>query len=344
MITFVVNRMCLRMTSRLSTLLSVLLCLLLNAGGLAAETSDTKLSASDWLDRMQSAAVQTNYRGTFVFSRGEMSSAMQIVHRYHQGMEQERMKQLDGEMGEIIRNGSEVMCILPGNRVVKVEQNPFSNKVVEAFSGFMPAHQFYSLSLDGEDRLIERKAVKLAISANDENRYSYMLWLDQQTGLLMKSSLLDLQGHELERFHYTQLDFPDSIDASELKPSTEGGVVSHEIIPAVKKDLKWPGNMKWKVAWVPPGYHRIMRGDKPGQNALLYSDGLATYSVFVEQVEEDMMPDGASMVGALVAYSLKLHSGPHHYHVTVVGEIPAMTAMKVAESVEPIMTGVSEDD
>ena len=302
----------------------------------SADQSITQ-SAEYWLEKMQDAAAKVNYRGTFVFSRGEMTSSMQIVHRYTDGLEQERMKQLDGEMGEIIRNGSEVICILPGNRIVQVEPDQFSNKVVQAFSGFMPDHKYYSLQLVGFDRLVERSTVKLAISANDQNRYSYSLWLDQQTGLLLKSSLLDHSGVELERFHYTQIDFPLDISPDELKPSSHGGAVTHEMIPPVKKDFMWPGAMDWDVSWVPPGYEQVKRGAKASNNVMLYSDGLATYSVFVEKVASDMMPNGASMVGAMVAYSLKLSSDEHHYNVTVVGEIPAMTAMMVAESVKPSM-------
>jgi sigma-E factor negative regulatory protein RseB len=71
---------------------------------------------------------------------------------------------------------------------------------------------------------------------------------------------------------------------------------------------------------------------------MLYSDGLATFSVFVEQIESNSMPIGASVVGATVAYHHRVMEGSHHYGVTVMGEVPAMTAMMVAESVRPTMT------
>lgn len=301
----------------------------------AAGTSE--LHPNQWLERMQRAAIEENYRGTFMFSRGDMMSSMRIVHRFQDNLEEERLTQLDGEMGEIVRRGKEVMCVLPDNRVVKLEQNKVANKVVQAFANFMPNHAFYELKLDGYDRLVNRPTVRLAVKARDMHRYSYLLSLDKETGLLLKSSTQKADGKELEHFQYTQISFPDDITDSELNPIENGEFVTHEMIPAIKEDQHWPSHTMWKVTWTPPGYMQVNATDEPGDNVILFSDGLATYSVFIEMIEKDLMPEGASMVGATVAYAQKLAHGDHQYAVTVVGEIPAMTAMQIAESVRPKM-------
>lgn len=316
-------------------------CLLLALAPGLSLSADSGGDATDepmvWLQRMQEAAVQTNYRGTFVFSRGKMSSTVEVVHRYKDGLEEERLTQLDGEMGEVIRRGGEVMCVLPDNRVIKVEKDPISNRLVQAFSGFMPEHGYYRLSHDGIERIIGRPAVKLALKAQDKNRYSYQLWLDQPTGLLLRSVLL-YEGRELEHFRYSVIEFVEQIADEELRPMSEGQLVDHQIIPSAQKDAAWPGEMSWRVTWVPPGYESLAGGSEPGTNVMLYSDGLATFSVFVEQVEPDAMPVGASMVGATVAYYHEVLGKENNYGVTVMGEIPAMTAMMVAESVQPAFT------
>jgi len=299
----------------------------------ASETEEPMV----WLESMQKAAVETNYRGTFVFSRGEMSSTVQVVHRYQDGVEEERLTQLDGAMGEVIRRDREVMCVLPNNKVVKVEQDSITNSVVQAFSAFMPTHEFYQLHYIGPARLIGREAVKLFVEAQDKNRYSYQLWLDRQTGLLLKSSLQG-DGAELERFHYAEITFTDAITDEDLNPMSKGEVIAHEVVLSSNKDQAWPGGIAWKLDWVPPGFEPMAVHKDPGENVMLYSDGLATFSVFVEQVERDSMPVGASIVGATVAYFHKVTDGSHHYGVTVMGEVPAMTAMMVAESVKPLMT------
>ena len=117
--------------------------------------------ALDWLMYMQTASLEQNYQGRFVFSRGPMSSAMSIIHQYSDGVEKERLKQLDGEMGEIVRDGERVMCVFPDNRVVEVESSPISHNFTNKFVGFMPGKSQYALSVVGKDRMIESSLVLL---------------------------------------------------------------------------------------------------------------------------------------------------------------------------------------
>jgi len=301
----------------------------------AEQTLSPSLSAEQWLKRMQKASIEENYRGTFMFRRGGMSSAMSIVHRYSNGVESERLKQLDGEMGEIIRQGESVMCIFPDNRVVQVAQNEFENKFSKNFSNFIPGQGQYDLIISGQERMADRSCIIIDIRAKDSNRYSYRIWLDKEFGLLLKSVTLNEKEFELENFQYTQVDFPGSIDDLELAAKIEGDIVKHEMIPTVAKDLSWPSDLMWDVSWVPIGFQEINGEHLKGENVMVYSDGLATYSVFIEKVKDDAMPQGASQVGATVAYAIQREVAPHQYSVTVIGEIPPMTAMKVADSVHP---------
>jgi len=302
-----------------------------------AENYSSENTPEQWLEKMQSASMEENYQGTFMFSRGQMSSSMSIVHRYQNGEEQELLKQLDGEMGEIVRQGNQVMCVFPDNRVVQLEKAQYSNKIVQSFSNFMPDQKNYQLQSLGECRQVERPCIKLAIKAVDEHRYSYFLWLDKETGLLLRSALTNNEGVDLERFQYTNITFPDEISDKALEPMNSGSLIKHVMIPAVQKDMSWPSKMMWKTDWAPSGFMSINGKDPLGGNVLVFSDGLANYSVFIEKTEDDMMPEGASQVGATVAYAQTLTFNSHQYSVTVIGEIPAMTAMLVAESVKPKM-------
>ena len=109
------------------------------------------------------------------------------------------------------------------------------------------------------------------------------------------------------------------------------------MISTEDKGLAWSHEMMWGVSWLPQGYMKINGQQRQGEHVMVYSDGLATFSVFVESVGKGAMPEGASQVGATIAYSLERNIKGHDYHVTVVGEIPAMTAMNIAKSVEPSM-------
>ncbi len=300
-----------------------------------------------WLKRMVNAMQTQNYRGVFVYSRGSVSSSMKVIHRYKEGVDRERLVQLDGEMGEILRTGDEVICVLPGNRVVSLEQNIPTGPFAGAFSRtLMPKKDNYMISIKGEDRVAGHLAVKIAVMAKDGYRYNYLLWLEKTTGLLLKSTLIDLNGQVLERFHYTSLELAADITDAELEPSRAGEVFSHETVPAVKASSDWPDNMGWKVDWLPQGFMQVNKvitdnradnGEVNQGNIQVFSDGLASFSVFIEKPGKGNMPEGASVVGATVAYAHRLKWKNHDYMVTVVGEVPVTTAMKVAETVVPEM-------
>ncbi|KZY36667.1 hypothetical protein A3749_10825 [Oleiphilus sp. HI0078] len=293
--------------------------------------------AIDWLMFMQQASVEQNYRGRFMFSRGAMSSTMSVIHQYEKGLEKERLKQLDGEMGEIVRDGERVMCVFPNNRVVEVENSPLSNNFTNKFVGFMPGKSHYSLVLKGKERMIERSCVVVEISANDDERYSYKLWIDEEKGLLLKSELIDQEHKALERFQYTHVEYPNNIDSTVFDVMGAGKAIKHEMIKTADKGMSWSRSLMWQVEFLPNGYEKINGEAKEGEHVMVYSDGLATFSIFIESVDKGTMPEGATQVGATTAYSTDHSVDGHDYHVTVVGEVPAMTAMKVAKSVKPIM-------
>ena len=63
---------------------------------------------------------------------------------------------------------------------------------------------------------------------------------------------------------------------------------------------------------------------------MVYSDGLASVSVFVEKPDPDENPrKGASQIGAANAFSLLVEE----HLVTAIGEVPAVTVRDIANSV-----------
>ena len=63
---------------------------------------------------------------------------------------------------------------------------------------------------------------------------------------------------------------------------------------------------------------------------LVYSDGLATVSVFVEKIDPNTKPgmEGLSNMGAVHAYVMRADG----HQVTTVGEVPAETITLIAKS------------
>ena len=56
----------------------------------------------------------------------------------------------------------------------------------------------YAFAIVGSDRVASRTATVIAITPHDRDRYSYKLWLDEQSNLVLKSIILNSAGHTLE--------------------------------------------------------------------------------------------------------------------------------------------------
>jgi sigma-E factor negative regulatory protein RseB len=300
-------------------------------------------SAEEWIKSMHDAGVHATYRGTFMFSRGDMSSSMRIVHRFHEGQEQERLTQLDGEMGEILRRGEKVMCLVNGQRLIQLDKPQYDSPSQSVFAQFMPGHDYYDLAKDGYERVVNRSSVRLSINAKDTIRYSYRLWLDEASGLLLKAQIIGLNSEVLEHFQFSMIEIPATVEDAEFEFGMDAEKITHESIPMSRPDDRWPEQLAWKLSWVPSGFMSV-DGRASARNVMLFSDGLASYSVFVEKKKANALPGGASLIGATVAYVAEFEYQSHTYSVTVMGEIPPMTAMKIAKGVEPVMMPSAGDE
>jgi sigma-E factor negative regulatory protein RseB len=200
---------------------------------------------------------------------------------------------------------------------------------------------YYSLSFYGEGRVADRSAVRLAVTPLDEDRFGYRLWLDKETRLLLKSELIDAEGRPLETFQFSTVAIGEAVDPASLEP-TKGSEsqVLHQLSLDTQPSIDLGKPTRWMVDWLPVGFAmagstvRTTMSQRKSINTMMFSDGLAAFSVFIE----DMPPAGAaSMVsqnGATVAVTHLTESdqeGPHL--VTLVGEIPTATAQRIAQSI-----------
>ncbi|PVY78977.1 MucB/RseB-like sigma(E) regulatory protein [Tamilnaduibacter salinus] len=289
--------------------------------------------AGDWLRQMGQALRETNYQGVLVYSRGDDVSSLRIAHRYRHGEIRERLVLQDGQKAEIRRRNGRVVCDFPVDGRIHLDallpSVPFRSVDDDHVSRIQ---RWYQTSLDGQARIAGHESVVLGLTPKDQHRLGYRLWLEKQSGLLVKSQVLSTSGEALERFQFTMLeltdDLPDALFESDRRDDVRRG-------PPPRNDrLPEPGlKGAWRLGWHPDGFRpaRVPHG-APGEVAA-FTDGLASFSVFIRQKPAVEMPLGASRVGATTIFMRRLeHDGERHL-ITVVGEIPPETAMKVARSV-----------
>lgn len=292
-------------------------------------------TAESWLLKLGPALNMTTYRGIFVYSRGDQVSSMMIAHRYRNGRVEERLVQQDGANGEILRRGNRVLCVLPEHGRIHLDQVIPSGPFGEAFaSQQVPVGVWYQPELLGDDRIAGYPTVVIGLQPRDEHRYGYRLWMEKHTGLLLKSHVRQ-DGEVLEHFQFTMLDITDELPDSAFE--IESGLEVKDVTPDLPVSEK-PGELDgWNLGWKPEGFQPAAAPRTERGQAVAFSDGLATFSVFVESASSVDMPQGASRIGATTVYMHYISPDPddrQQFLITVVGEIPPRTAMRVAQSIQ----------
>ncbi|WP_137889308.1 MucB/RseB C-terminal domain-containing protein [Pseudomonas sp. 2FE] len=285
--------------------------------------------AQDWLNRLAEAEQRQNFQGTFVYERNGSFSTHSIWHRVDStgdGEVRERLLQLDGPVQEVLRVNGRTQCV----------SGALADQVSDGQS--WPARAldpkqlaaWYDLRILGESRVAGRAAVVVAVLPRDQHRYGFELHLDRETGLPLKSLLLNEKGQLLERFQFSSLDTTAPLDDA-LQPSANCQPVHFAEAQAIEPNA-------WRSEWLPPGFNlnSVLERRSPASAepvaCLMYGDGLARFSVFLEPLHGAAVEDARSQLGPTVAVSKRMSTVDGDVMVTVVGEIPLGTAERVALS------------
>lgn len=289
-----------------------------------------------WLDRMNQAVEELNYEGTFVHVIGRGAETLHIVHRNQDGKIGERIRSLDGVGREIVRRDEQVQCILPDRRVVLLEETRDASPLVSTLPSYSQELEAnYSLVTYQKGRVARRPTQVIGIKPKDDFRYGYLVWLDQDTGMPLKSQIRNENGDVVEQILFTDFQMFDEIPESALASNidTDGftWLRSPNPRPEPNADVAWrasllPKGFKLSVATQSP-----MAGSEYPVEHLVYSDGLATVSVFIEDPKtESDVEEGFFTFGSTNAYSLTLRGRK----VTAIGEVPRQTVQKIATSLD----------
>lgn len=287
--------------------------------------------AQDVLKRLAQADQQQSYQGTFIYERNGSFSTHRIWHRVTDGKLRERLLQLDGSAQEVLRAAGSTQCV--SGTFAPGVANVAASSSTRSFD-FKKLSTWYDLKVVGKSRVAGRFTSILAITPKDQHRYGVELHVDDDTGLTLKSLLLSDKGQLLERFQFTDFDSVVPSDQS-MQPSADCKAVS---IPAKAKAENPVASVGWRSDWLPVGFEltgSAARKD-PASSAmvtsLMFSDGLARVSVFIESAGNASSADIRTQLGPTVAVSRRLTTPQGDAMVTVVGEIPMGTAERIALS------------
>jgi len=289
-------------------------------------------NVSDVVSGMSAADKSSNYVGTFVLRKSDKMMAMHVVHGVDDRGIWESMESLNGEARKIVRHNNEVISIYPDRKLVTVSKmgdkpglHPTLPENLDKLSNY------YTINQLGDDRIAGRETSVLNVQPKDAYRYGYKYWLDNQTRVLLKCDLLDENGEIVEQMMYTSFNNQPEVPPSAFNIPDLSGFTSQSL----DRNRGKQADIGWRATKMPEGFmltqSTIRSGEDNESLHLMYSDGLASVSVFIETGEDS--PHrlvGASKMGALNAFGKQVNGA----QITVMGEVPEETVATIAESME----------
>lgn len=275
-----------------------------------------------WLERMSRSLDSVSYHGIVTLRRGDDLQLMQVAHRVEGAVATDQMTQLTGQGVRVDRHDHPLGCVHPGHQLLRMSD--------ELAAGRCGIAEQYRIELGGDVAVAHREAVQISIEPRDVYRFGYVMAIDRETGLLLRAQTLD-QDHQqpLEVLEFVRV-FYGGGEAELL----DGERVYHAAHPKPGRQTHVrPVSRPWLVGWMPEGF-TLTDPASAQSGRRTYTDGLAVFSVFLEDLELAIKPgEGIVREGGTISYTRGMELDGHPVLVTVLGEVPLNTARMVADSV-----------
>lgn len=297
--------------------------------------ADSYPEAREWLQRMAESMREMTYQGTFVYVRGQDVETLRITHVRDSDGVRERLVALSGPHREIIRDHEGVRCVLGEDASLPAEL-----QVVESVFPEIPIEELakardrYWFEVGKKGRIAGHRGLRISIMPRDEFRYGYDLWLEESTGLLLRWVLFDASRRALAKLMFTDLAIGDAVDAAELATDTPSEAFVRLTPRATPEPEPSAPPSHWAPGDMPPGFRLAARSrssEAAGAAAehLVYSDGLASVSVYIEPVKNGQkVEEGLSRLGTTNAFS----RNAGNRLVTAIGEVPVVTVQAIGNA------------
>jgi sigma-E factor negative regulatory protein RseB len=295
----------------------------------SAELQSQVQDVQSLIVKMSRVSHSLNYQGSFTYEHKDSPTlqGFRVAHWVVDGVEHERLQYLSGPEREIVRQGQELDCLPPGDQLLQGHLTHIGSKLANL-------DELYQFQSHYVERVAGRVASVLQVAPRDAYRYGYILSVDQETGLVLKSLLVDANGRILERYQFLDLTLNPEIEMLEaLPPARRQRVANTDIAPCNQTHTGNPTG--WQLDWVPNGFAFVgQQKIDETRDMLMYTDGLTTFSVFIEPTSI-VPPEGVGQRGATLMYMAKVLRDQQLHRVSVVGEIPIVTAEQIAAGIKP---------
>jgi sigma-E factor negative regulatory protein RseB len=298
-------------------------------------TGQVPINAWNVLEKSAYAARELNYEGQFTYVNGEQKRMVDIKHMNYGGREVARNIVLGGSQREVFSQGDNVVIFQPTNSNIVIKKTRGKN----LFPAMLPtdlnsikAH--YVASLKGTEFVAEREAHVVELSPKDEYRYSYKVWSDVKFGLMLKMALLNTDNKTLEQIYFNNVSMLNSQNnLNWFEPKID---MSKSYVTEATEAITHVANDTTVTTDLPAGYkevdhiQRAAKGKDAIVDQLVFSDGIASVSLFIEPLSKGQRPKKGHMYMGSTNMCANVVDGRQ---IIVVGEVPEKTVKSIAKAV-----------
>jgi sigma-E factor negative regulatory protein RseB len=293
--------------------------------------------AQAWLAKMSNAVKSLNYTVSFVLLvPGSDSQPYLWRHGVNEdGLEMEQLNLLNGPGREVVRIGKKVSYFEPNvppySLYSSIINGPLPSEFLQQPEKVMSGYEFIMV---GRSRIAGRASQQIRIISKDKSRFGLNVWLDQETGLLLKMNMLGQNAQLLEQIQVTDLQITK-------EPAPFFAKIEPEILPEVVSfSPSTEFSSEWTIGYIPKGMVIVKRdflrlsGSGVVVEYIMLSDGLIDVSIYLQ--ERDNNTPHSNLVGTVQSDTL-LTIEHGELNVTVIGRLPATTANAIAKSIERLI-------
>ena len=251
---------------------------------------------------------------------------------------QERIQSLNGDSSEIVRNSKGVWCYFPDRKegFFKFRDDQLF-RMPRIDAALVPELQkYYLITMVGRERIANRWTNQLKFMPKDSYRYGVNLWIDVESGLLLRSDLFNKDQEVIDWYAFVDIALNEEVHHSDLLP-TEPGTDYLWNFSSEGEIMVSDASTPLIVTMLPDGFKKIKhvrtQSEEEEKEQIVFTDDLATVSLFMQKLNQDKLDGyftGSSHLGAVNAYGRVIGG----YQVTVVGEVPFDTVRAIGESIE----------
>lgn len=310
------------------SLLVVSLCATLSSWSHYAIAED--ISAETLLRKMSDSSLQLSYELSYIHIKKNSIEPLLYRHAQIDNQSLSYLVNLSGPIKEVIQRNDEISYIESG-----IE--PFSVQSTNMVAPLMPLlgsdidqlKKNYDFVNIGRAREAGVANQVIRVVPKDGLRYSYILWIDERHYLPLRADLLDRDGDIIEQYRIVSYVVNPQVSQA-LSSLNEA-----QLPPVLSPPKSNITQTFWHVNWVPSGFeskefnrYRIAMTGQVVENQM-FSDGLFSFSVYISERDGNSLKNQLVRQGSRTLHSFILSDK----EISVIGDIPAETASRIAQSV-----------